>query len=306
MISAFVTEHSGRLIAIEENDKPVEHDHIPDRILVPFSNPDSFNKLFELALLAKEPDPESKIYPLFIINDGLNIHNSIVEINSKMNDLLKHAATIDTLVSPVTRVDINISTGISHAVKELLANKIIVGWSGRSSTAKYFFGDIIDNLIDSTQKLVMVVKIKHALFQYNKILVMVPANADKEIGFIGWVNSLILLSKNTGGKLIFLSNPTTLELLKNRLKEYKVFTEKNFNSFEYYPNIKAIPIEFDYGDLVVAIAARPSTISFNKRQILIPKLISQYPDDMNFIVIYPEQVERPSGATDGIDSFFRT
>jgi Kef-type K+ transport system membrane component KefB len=294
LVSTFVTERAGRIIAIEENDPANKYEQGPDRILIPVANPVSFEKLFEIALLTKLSDADTVIYPLFIITDDEDFKESISHYKDKLNQLVQHAAATDITVSPITRVDINIPTGISRSVKEISATKIVLGWSSRSATLNYFFGNIIDNLLETTQQMLMVVRTSKPLNYLNKIYVLVPANADREVGFYAWVNAVISISKKTRGKIVFLSNQTTTEILKRRLKEFKIFDTSNFAVFEYYPNISAIPAEVTENDLTIAIVGRPSTISYSRRQLVLPKLISHQPESLNYIVLYPEQVEIPS------------
>jgi hypothetical protein len=143
--------------------------------------------------------------------------------------------------------------------------------------------------------MVMVVRIKKTLQHLNNIYILVPANADKEVGFYNWIYSIINISKKTHGKITFLANGITLEILKQRLKEFKIFNSSNYIVFEYYPNIAALPFQTTEFDLTIAIASRPSTISYNRRQLILPKIISHQPENLNYIVIYPEQVEKPIG-----------
>jgi Kef-type K+ transport system membrane component KefB/nucleotide-binding universal stress UspA family protein len=293
MVSSFMTEYAGRTIAIEEADPANELASGPERILVPVSNPDTIQKLIDLAILTRSVDSETVIYPISIVNDDEDAQLAVMNNKKIMEQLSAHAIASDIMLSPITRVDINIPTGISRVVKELLVTKIILGWSGLSSTANYFFGNIIDNLLEHTQQMVMVVKVEKPITHLRQILVLVPANADREIGFAGWINSLISLSKSTGGKIIFLTNAATIVILKNRLKEYKFFNGGNYVPYEYYPNVSAIPVEFSDGDMIIAIAARPSTVSFSRRQMVIPKFMSHFAQERDFIIIYPEQVEVP-------------
>jgi hypothetical protein len=210
-----------------------------------------------------------------------------------MEQLTSHAAASDTIVTPITRVDINIPTGISRTVKELQITNIVMGWSGRSSTANYFFGNIIDTLLENIQQMVMVVRANETISRLRNIFVLVPENADKEIGFSTWINSLIGLSTNTGGKVVFLSNSSTNEILRTRLKEYKFFNDECFVVYEFYPNVDSIPFAANGKDLLIAIAARQATLSYSRRQLLIPKIMSQLDQNRSFIIIYPEQVEIP-------------
>jgi Kef-type K+ transport system membrane component KefB len=305
MISTFFTEHAARDIAVEETDLSTQLSNGPERILVPIANPASIEKLIDIATLARQLDTETVIYPLFIVDDGDDAQSTILNNHKIKEQLLQHGAATETSVNPITRLDINIPACISRTAKELLATKIIMGWSGRSYTANYFFGNIIDNLLENTQQLVMVVRVKWPIAAIKNIYVMVPTNADKELGFYSWVNSVIGLSKNTGGKIVFMTDLATIAVLKKRLNEFKIFTASNFLAYEYYPNISVLPVDFTSNDIVIAIAARPATISFNRRQLILPKLISKFPDNRNFIVIYPEYVEKLSPIEMRVESFDR-
>jgi hypothetical protein len=305
MVSAFVTDYSGRIVAIEENDASNDFDHGPDRIILPVANPASFEKLFQVAMLTRQSETETIINPLFIISDGQDVKDSVMQVKTKMEQLVQHAAATDLAVTPITRVDINIPTGISRTVKELLATKIIMGWSTRHSTANYIFGNIIDNLLENTEQMVMVVRTNKLINLLDRIVVFVPQNADREVGFLGWVNVVIALAKRTNGKLVFLSNAVTLEILKKQLKEFKISGFSEYVVFEYYPNISRNPINLTEKDIAIAIAARPATISYSRRQLILPKLISLLPENYNFIIVYPEQVTKPLIAVSeiNIDSF---
>ena len=293
MVSSFVTEKAGRIVAIEESDPTDDLSQGTEKILVPVANPETFRKLIDVALLTRLTNSDAIIYPLSIVNDDEDAQQTVLNHKKIMDQLTSHAAGSDTSVTPITRVDINIPTGISRTVKELQITNIVMGWSGRSSTANYFFGNIIDNLLENIQLMVMVVRVNDSISRLRNIFVLVPNNADKEIGFLYWINSLIGLSKNTNGKVVFLSNSSTTEILRKRLKEYKFFNDDSFVPYDYYPNVDNIPFEANDKDLLIAIAARPSTLSYNRRQLIIPKIMSQLAHNRSFIIIYPEQVEIP-------------
>lgn len=292
-VSSFVTEHAGRIVAIEEADPGKDHSSGPEKILVPISNPENIQNLIDVAILTRSVDAETVIYPLSIVNDDDDTPLAVQNNKKLLEELSEQAVATDTKLSPVTRVDINIPDGISRTVKELSATKIVMGWSGRSATANYFFGNIIDNLLENTQQMVMVVKVNQPITQLRNILVLLPENADREIGFAGVVNSLIGLSRNTGGKIKFVTSAAMVNILKNRLKEYKFFNGDHFIPYEYYPNISAIPVPVTENDLMIAVASRPSTLSFSRRQLVIPKLMARFDNNQNFIILYPEQIEVP-------------
>lgn len=293
LVSSFATEHYGRIVAIEENDPTNEPSTEAERVLVPVSNPDTVINLIDIAILTRSARTETIVYPLSIVNDDDDAQQEVKNNSKLMERIAEHAIATETRLRPVTRVDINIPTGISRTVKELFINKIVMGWSGRSATANYFFGNIIDNLLESTPQMIMVAKITSPIARLKNIIVLLPDNADREIGFASCILSLISLSKNTGGKIKFATSSAMINILKNRLKEYRFFNGDHYIPYEFYPNISAIPVSISDQDMLVAVAARPSTLSFSRRHLIIPKLMARFANEYNFIIIYPEQVEVP-------------
>ncbi|MDP4209538.1 MAG: cation:proton antiporter [Bacteroidota bacterium] len=292
LVSSFMTEYAGRTIALYEADPVHDLTSGSERILVPVAKPESFKKLVDLALFTRLPKSDSVIYSLSIINDDNEASQTARDNRNTMEKLSAHAAAADVVVTPLTRVDINIPSGISRAAKELLATRIVIGWSGRSSTVNYFFGNIIDNLLESTRLMIMVVKINEPIVRLKHIYVMVPVNACKEVGFYGWVNALMSLSKNSGGIIKFLAPNIIMDELKTRMQAYKSFNDNNYIPYGFYPNISLLPIEIEAEDLLVAISARPSMFSFSRRQIVLPRLMTQL-GTKRFMIIYPEQVDLP-------------
>ena len=54
LVSSFVTENAGRKIAIDEKEASVDRKLLPQRILVPFANPDNIDKLLDFAIAIQE------------------------------------------------------------------------------------------------------------------------------------------------------------------------------------------------------------------------------------------------------------
>jgi hypothetical protein len=90
---------------------------------------------------------------------------------------------VDEKVQLVTRIDMNVSSGVLRAVRELLITKIVIGWNGRVTAGQRIFGSILDNLLAQSYQAVYVCKLLHPLSTMNRMVVTVPANAGLEKGF---------------------------------------------------------------------------------------------------------------------------
>ena len=304
-ISAFITERSGRKLAIAEAEKLPVKTGLPERILVPVSNPATIEGLIDFAILIREPNPEHSVYMLTVVPDDAFAYEQILKNNKMFQSAISHAAAADTKLSLVSRVDLNVANGISRAVKELMVNKVVLGWNGKMTTTNFFFGSIIENLISSTEQMVMVVKISNPLNTMSRIVVTIPENAEIEAGFNLWLNTLKIIASRTSSKLLFSGFEKTLSDIQG------FFNTENGNiEIEYQLSDATHPISdqatnIGIQDLYVVIAARRRTLSFSHYIEHMPRDLARYYENNNFIVIYPEQraveLQTLSSSLDGLE-----
>jgi Kef-type K+ transport system membrane component KefB len=304
-IGSFVTERSGRKLAIAEAEKvPVEFGK-PERILVSVSNPDTIEGLIDFSILIRELQTQQSVYMLSVVPDDAFALEQIARNNKMFESAISHAAASDVKLSLVSRVDLNVANGINRAVKELMINKVILGWNGKITTTNFFFGSIIENLIASTEQMVIVVKATNPLNTTNRIVVSIPENAECEAGFGTWLKTLEVLATRTSSLLLFsgfkksiseipaffVTNPANLQI------EYKVINSTH--------PITEMAQTVTSQDLFVVIAARRRTLSFNHYFDHMPRDLARYYENKNFVIIYPEQraVESQSlsASLDGLD-----
>ena len=305
-IGSFVTEHYGRKLAIDEADKIPLNTDLPERILVPVSNPATIKKLIDFAILIREQNAEQPLYMLSVIPDDANAEEQILKNHKMFESAISHAAAAETPVSLVSRVDLNVANGISRAVKELMVNKVVLGWNGKITTTNFFFGSIIENLIGSTEQMVMVVKSSNPFNTIERIVVAVPKNVHGEAGFKAWLSMLKIIALRTSSKLVFSGDEKSL----SKIKDY-YNTEITNLEIDYQPKTSAHPI-IDHApgittnDLFIVIAARRRTLSYSHYFENMPRDLARYFGNKNFIIMYPEQraFERQalSSSLDGLEN----
>lgn len=290
VISSFITEEACRKIALADVDRAEEQKDELERTLVPISNPESIWPLIHFSLVARFSE-KAVIYPLTIVNDD-DIADSIIKRNEKnISEIIGRNSQVGVDIQPVTRLDINIPTGISRAIKELSINKVILGWSGKSSTANYFFGTIIENLLENTKKMMIVAKVSQPLVSVRIMFVFLPLNAEKEAGFGNLMRCIKAMALNMNSRVIFLINQASIAIFKSEVTKMRFASSAEYRAFNLYPNVSAILNEINGKDIIVAVSARPSTISYDRRFELLPKLLSKHTPQNNYIIIYPEQLE---------------
>jgi len=303
---SFVTERSGRKLAVAEAEKTPVKTGLPERILVPVSNPATIEGLIDFAILIREPNPEQSVYMLSVVPDDAFAEEQILKNNKMFESAISHAAAADTSLTLVSRVDLNVANGISRAVKELMVNKIVLGWNGKITTTNFFFGSIIENLISSTEQMVMVVKVSNPLNTINRIVVTLPENAECEAGFVAWLNMLKIIALRTSSRIVFYGYKKTLSDI-----EAIIDTDSENLEIEYQVSNSTHPIsdqakKINVQDMYVVIAARRRTLSYSHYIEHMPRDLARYYENKNFIVIYPEQraveLQALSSSLDGLET----
>jgi Kef-type K+ transport system membrane component KefB len=288
-IGSIVTERYGRKLAVIEAEKAPAKSNVVERILVPVSNPATIESLVDFAILIKKSDSKQPVFMLSVVPDDAFAQDQILRNNKMFESAISHAAAADTRLNLVSRVDLNVANGISRAVKELLISKIVLGWNGKITTTNFFFGSIIENLIGGTEKMVMVIKSENSLNTINRIVVIIPQNAECEAGFEEWLGTILTLASRTSSSLLFSGFKSSIYEIQNNLKtdlgnlkiEYKI-TESEHPIVDHAPN------GLDK-DLFIVIAARSRTLSYSHYFNHMPRDLARFYYNKSFIIIYPEQ-----------------
>ncbi len=288
-IGSFVTERYGRKLAIAEAEKIPSKSLTPERILVSVSNPATIEGLIDFALLIRRTELALPVYMLSVVPDDAFVQEQIIKNNKMYESAISHAAAADTHLSLVTRVDLNVANGISRAVKELMISKIVLGWNGKITTTNFFFGSIIENLISNTEKMVIVVKAGNSLNTVQRIVVLIPENAELEVGFGEWMKTIRKLASRTSSMLLFIGFEKSLAGIKALMEN----DEENIKA-EYLVKESMHPItdhaqnSMDH-DLLIVIAARSRTLSYSHYFHHMPRDLARYYHEKSFIILYPEQ-----------------
>jgi hypothetical protein len=289
LVSSFKTEKAGREVAIVEASKIPDISEASDRILVPISNPATIEKLLDLAILIKEPKSPEPLYALAVVKDDSIAKEKVLMSERMLQKAIEHASSTETAVRVVTRVDLNIASGIIRAIKDLMITEVIIGWNAKISTATRIFGSVLDMLVENTEQMIVVTKLVSPINTYKKIAVVVPPNAEFEQGTLKWLKAVKYLGKQTGANVDFLVSPSSEERWKEVVKNTKPHLEINFKQYEEWDDLFNLSRKVNIDDLLIVISARKATVSYNPHLDFVPKQLAKYFDLNSFLIIYPEQ-----------------
>ena len=289
LVSSFVTEKAGKRLAIIESRRRPNLSEKPDRILVPIANPQNIENLIDLSIILKNPDYQEPIYPLAVVIDNEQAEEEIYKKNKMLQEAITHASATDNNVQLVSKIDINVASGILRAIKELMITEVVLGWNAKITTRDRIFGTVLDNLLENTEQMILVCKIAQPLNTTGRLVVIVPANAELERGFLRWIRAVKLMAQQLGAKVVFMSGRRTINNLKTAIKATKPTVDAEFLQRPTMAEFQRKNSGIGKDDMVVVISARRGTVSYNSQLDYVPRILSRNYKDNSFIIIYPEQ-----------------
>lgn len=295
LVSSFVTENAGRRMAIQEAESKPEVPDQPERILVPVSNPERLEALLDFAVMIKDHYAPTPIYPLAVVQDNAEAKEKIHLTNKMLEKAVIHAAATESEVQVVTRVDLNVSDGITRATKELLISDVILGWTDKTSTTDRWLGSIfgttLDNVLQRVWETVYVCNFHSPLNTTKKMVLVMPPNAEYELGFLHYMQKMFMLAKQAGARLLVFCNGKTQTITTGFAEQTKMSVDLSFRQFDTIEDFLILSREITRDDLVVVVTARKSTLSYHAYMDGIPAKLERHFKDNNVILLYPEQRE---------------
>ncbi|MDR0815258.1 MAG: cation:proton antiporter [Bacteroidales bacterium] len=287
LFSTYFTDRAGRKVALQQQEQE-SHDSKSDKIVALLSNPDNVRQLFDFALLIHRPHEETMIHPLTISTTTAQVEQSPLKDKSLIEYIKTKARAAAVPFYPAIRIDSNISEGIIRATVELQATHIVMGWSGQSGTAQYFFGAIMDNLLKNCKQTIVITRILLQQLHFRKIYVLVPQHAAHEVGFHAWLTILQRIWRSYSAEMLFIGDAHTLSSISHT-KEAASLSVKNYRMLDDFPDMDELSGELTGNDLLVVISARHNSVSYSRKTALMPRVITRYFSHTNSVILYPEQ-----------------
>lgn len=289
LVASFVTERSGRRLAISESEAEADDKDSADQaIMTTIKNPDTLEPMLDLAMLLKAPKSKAPIYALRVVRDNDAAQSEIIRSNKILEKAIIHAAASETEIKILSRLDVNPAGGITRAAKETMSGYLLLGWRAKLSRSERIFGSTLEQILTNTDQTLFVCNLKSPLNTIKRLVVVVPPNAEREKGFRKWKRSLNHLAKNLGAQQLFYCAEDTRRTLKD-LEASSQSQARQFQTFDDWDDFLIISQELKPTDLLVIVNARSQTISHNHHLDKVPSKLAKHFDERNFMMIYPEQ-----------------
>jgi Kef-type K+ transport system membrane component KefB len=295
VIGPSVLGRYGRAVALADEQQPLETSALPQRILVPVSNPATSKALLDLALTIREPNSQQAIYPLTVVPGEVGRSADHVALAEKMlAEATSYVSGSAVPVIPLTRVEHNFARGIERGIEETRTSLVVIGWDGRPSVRRGIFGSVLDQLLERTRQEIIVAKLGHPLNTTERLIVLIPRGADHLPGFFESVRSIKLMASRLSARIIGFTVGTPAEPYLRHFRAVRPDAAVEMNRSESWPDTLGHLTEMlKPNDLVVVLSSRRDAISWEPELDRLPgQLAALVPE--SFLMIYPAEAMSPA------------
>ena len=255
--------------------------------LIPVANDMTATSLVELAVLMRNDRGKHDIYALHVRNE--NSPSARAQSDRSLSAAVSIGAAADVTINTLQRYDLNTVTGILNAIEERDITEVILGLHRRASFVDSFFGSKVEQLLKSTNKMLIITRCFIPVNTVRRIIVLVPPKAQYETGFSRWVRGLARLTRQLGCRIIFCCPNEIQPLIRGVLYAENYRLRCEFQSTETWDDFIVRSSEITDDDLFVAIGARPASLSYSTAIAELPQFLQRNFSHHNIVVIYPEQ-----------------
>lgn len=214
-VASFVTQKAANSVALAEaSDTEIDDTESEERILVPVSNIENIDELVSLAISVKSAKNKDGLYALSIINNNTEGVDEEKQGKKLLNKATVTASATDNKINELLRYDLNVINGITGVIKEHGITDLILGLHVQSGISDSFLGTLIKGILSKCNVTTLIYKPVQPLATVKRNIIVVPENAEKEIGFAYWVSKVWNIARNSKTSLIFYGAEPTLRILK--------------------------------------------------------------------------------------------
>ncbi|MBS9523156.1 cation:proton antiporter [Litoribacter ruber] len=290
-IASFVAQRGATKIAIQENqgkkDEEEEDEEAKEKILIPINYPENIEELINLGVTVKSQSAKNNLLALNIIptdSTDESLEKNAKKLLEKASVL---AAATDNILTELIRYDSNIVNGITNVVKENKVSDIILGLHKQGGISDSFLGNLTEGILSKCNATTLIYRNAQPINTIQRHIIVVPINAEKEMGFPFWLLRVWNIGRNTGAKLVFYASAATLEFIRQVNKNHPI--EAEFVEFSEWEDFLIISRDMKANDALLIIMSRKTGISYNQVMGKMPKYLNNYFNKNNYILVFPMQ-----------------
>ncbi len=294
-ILATVTGQKGaHNIAVTETLDDVSEKSNPgesERILIPLNDGSTVDELVNLSVTIKSLRKHHNIYAVHVADHCM----SDEAVRKKAGALLEKAeiaaSSSDNILTPLVRYDNHVANGIAGVIRERNISDLIMELHHKNSVTESFLGSSSEGILGRCNVTTFIYRPVQPLATIRRTILLIPDEAENEIGFSLWMQKVINIVRNTGTRLVVYANKPLLGILK-KSQSWRFFIS-DYKLFRDWDNFPALAREVQNDDNIIIVMSRKNHLSYHHKMSRIPFYLNKYFRNTSFILVYPVQSGMP-------------
>lgn len=285
-IASFAAQKGGKNISLQESaTEETSSDDFFEKFLIPVSNPATIDELINLSSVLRSKNNKKELYALNVIEK--DSPESMIKARKLLDKAEFTASGSDIQLNKLLRYDINLVNGITGVIKEQNITDLILGLHVKTSISESFLGKLTEGVLHKCDTTTFIYKPSQPVSTIKRHLIVIPAYAEKEIGFPFWLSKIWNISRNSGARLVFYADKPALEYIKRIHAAHPV--EAEFRDFGNWDDFLIISRDVKKDDNLIVVLSRAENLSFHEKMNHVPAYLNRYFEQNSFIIVYPLQ-----------------
>ena len=268
----------------EEKEGTGEHQ---ERILIPVSYEKNVTELVNLSTAIKSKKNKNGLFALNVINNQSSDDKAFKQSKKVLNMAVTTASATDNMLQDLLRYDLNVANAIISVIKEQGITDLVLGLHQGKGVVSSFLGNMTEAILGQSNVTTLIYRPIQPIATVKRHLVVVPARAEKEVGFPMWVNKVWNIIHNSGAKAVFYASEDTTMYLKEIYKKRPI--EAEFSSFDDWDDFLIMSREIKSDDTLWVVMSRREGLSYHANMSRIPNYLNKYFQSNSFVLVYPIQ-----------------
>ncbi|MCE1156426.1 MAG: cation:proton antiporter, partial [Bacteroidales bacterium] len=258
-----------------------------EQILVPIKYADTIDELINLSSLIKSKHNLDGIHALNVISNNTTNDTDLKKANQLLDKAVKNASSVDIRMNKLLRYDVNVVNAITSVIREHSITDLIVSLHTKKGMTDSFLGKLTEGILTRNNVTTFVYKAAQPISTIKRHIVVIPKNAEVEIGFPFWLLKVWNIARNAGATVEFYGQEKTIGLIQEVMSKHPI--EASFNNFDDWDDFLILSRDIRPDDNLIIILAREKTMSYHSSMQRIPVYLRKYFENQSYILIFPIQ-----------------
>ncbi|MBN1799827.1 MAG: cation:proton antiporter [Spirochaetales bacterium] len=289
-LGTFVTERTGRTMALAERKIPHTYTSRQERFVIAVKDRKDLFLLLDLAFYIRNEKSGEAVYPVTIISQRDPDEKKVAAAERLLTDAVVHGSKSDIPMTPVVRSETKIEEGLVRSLKDNRGTVLITRWEGPKHFYSGVYSPTIDAVLNQTRETVLLCRLRSPLNGTERIVVILPPFIEKIAGFLEAVTLMKTMAAAINARLLlYITEKGDVSYSKTVSGLAPQCSLKIHDEFVFHQIPHAVSAQIQSTDLIVLFSIRMGRPAWQPRLNRLPGIMCRLFKNNNFITMYPSE-----------------